>query len=80
MTQPLSEPLSKPAVEAAPLKRRGMLFGLGVTVAAGAVATVAARTLQTAEPDPPALAKKDEVADGYRLSAHVQRYYETTRI
>ncbi len=80
MTHPPSEPLSKPAEAGAPLKRRGMLFGAGVTVAAGAVAAVASRTLQSAEPEPAAVAKKDEVADGYRLSAHVQRYYETTRV
>jgi hypothetical protein len=75
-----AEPLSKPATAGAPLRRRGMLFGVGVTVAAGAVAAVASRTLQAADPDPAPLAKKDEVADGYRLSAHVQRYYETTRV
>ena len=77
MTHPANEPRLQPA---ALLKRRGMLLGTGVTVAAGAVAALAARTLQTAEPEPAVLAKKDEVAEGYRLSAHVQRYYETARV
>ena len=77
MTHPSNELRSEPG---APLKRRGMLLGVGVTVAAGAVAAVASRTLQTADPEPAVLAKKDEVADGYRLSAHVQRYYETARV
>ena len=80
MTHPPTEPRSKSATAGAPLKRRGMLFGVGVTVAAGAVAAVASRTLQSADPEPAALARKDEVADGYRLSAHVQRYYETARV
>ena len=77
MTHPANEPRSQPV---APLKRRGMLLGTGVTVAAGAVAALASRTLQTAEPEPAVLARKDEGADGYRLSAHVQRYYETARV
>jgi hypothetical protein len=47
---------------------------------AGIAAAVAARGLQPPSPEPLATAKADDVADGYRLSPHVLRYYETTRI
>ena len=61
-----------------PLKRRGLLVGAGV---AGAAA-LAARALPGAAPAAPAVAVAPKVIDtagGYRESAHVLRYYETTR-
>lgn len=76
-----TERIAQPAADPAPLKRRGMLLGTGVAVAAGVAAAVASRTLQSAAPEPAAAgAKPDDGADGYRLSQHVLRYYETTRI
>ena len=80
MTHLPSESSSKPVTAGSPLKRRGMLLGTGVALAAGVAAAAASRTLQTAEPQPVAPAKRDETADGYRLSAHVKRYYETARV
>ena len=62
-----------------PMQRRGLVFGVG---AAGAAA-LAVKLV----PGAPAVAAAARVAKavpaleqgGYRLSAHVQRYYETTR-
>ncbi|HWH82826.1 MAG TPA: hypothetical protein VNU71_11385, partial [Burkholderiaceae bacterium] len=66
---------------ASPLPRRALLAGAG---AAGA-ALVAAKMMPAVLPAEPvaAVVAKPAVgatAAGYRLSAHVQRYYETTRI
>ncbi len=61
-----------------PLKRRGLLLGAG---AAGAAA-LAVKALPGAAPDAPvAVATKTPVdaGGGYRVTAHVLRYYETTR-
>jgi len=63
-----------------PLKRRGMLCGTGVAVAAGVAAAVVSRSLQAPAPEPVAPVAKDEGAAGYRLSQHVLHYYETARI
>ena len=65
---------------AAPLKRRGLLLGAG---AAGA-ALVAAKVLPgSPAPTPLAAAASAAVdapaAGGYQVTAHVLRYYETTR-
>lgn len=71
-----NDPAAQP--QAAPLKRRGMLIGAGATAAAGAVAALAART----GPDAPAAPVKQARAaegEGYRLTDHVRRYYETIR-
>lgn len=75
-----TEHIAPPAADPAPLKRRGMLLGTGVAVAAGVAAAVASRSLQVPAPEPAAPAAKDDGAAGYRLSQHVLRYYETTRI
>ena len=60
--------------------RRGLLLGSGVVAAAGVAAAVGARTLQAAAPEAVAASPKDAAGDGYRLSPHVLRYYETTRV
>ena len=64
----------------APVKRRGLMFGLG---AAGA-AVLAVKLVPGAQPVAAVLpatkpAPGTEPEGGYRLSAHVKRYYETTR-
>lgn len=64
----------------APLKRRGLLLGAG---AAGA-ALVAAKVLPGAPAAAPVAAAASAAVDtasagGYQLTAHVLRYYETTR-
>ena len=73
---------SRPAPAAAPdssrIDRRGLVIGAGV---AGAAA-VAAGTLHRAAVDVlPVAAAKPATPDGegYRLTAHVKRYYETTK-
>jgi hypothetical protein len=62
------------------VSRRGLLAGAG---AAGA-AVVAVTALRPAAPvAPTAVAAAEPVADeasGYRLSAHVKRYYQTARV
>lgn len=70
-----SQPQTNP-----PVKRRGLMFGLG---AAGA-AVLAVKLVPGAQPVAAALpaarpASGDAPEGGYRLSAHVKRYYETTR-
>ena len=80
MKHPSARPDPEPAAAAPLLKRRGVMLGTGAAVAAGVVAAVASRTLHGAGPEPAAAAKQDRSGDGYRLSQHVLRYYETTRV
>ncbi len=80
MAHPPVEPDSKPTAVASSLRRRGMLLGTGVAAVAGVAAAVASRTLQPAAPEPVVLATPDKDAEGYRLSQHVLRYYETARV
>ena len=80
MKHPPREPDSKSSAETSLLKRRGMLLGTGVAAVAGGAAALASRTLQLPAPEPVALAKQDKTAEGYRLSPHVLRYYETARV
>lgn len=61
-----------------PLKRRGLLLGAG---AAGA-AVLAVKALPGAAPAAPAAIAAKTAVDasaGYQVTAHVLRYYETTR-
>ncbi|HWI11556.1 MAG TPA: formate dehydrogenase [Burkholderiaceae bacterium] len=61
-----------------PLKRRGLLIGAG---AAGA-AVLAVKALPGAAPAAPVAVAAKALADtsgGYQVTAHVLRYYETTR-
>lgn len=77
MTKPVSDTSS--LAGAGPLKRRGVL--LGAAAAAGA-AVVAAKVLPGAGDAAAGAAlpaKAAESTGGYRLTAHVQRYYDTAR-
>ena len=61
-----------------PLKRRGLLFGVG---AAGAAA-LAVKVMPGATPVATAAVAAKKVIDpagGYQVTPHVLRYYETTR-
>jgi hypothetical protein len=72
-------PPAKPLKADNPLKRRGVLLGAGAAGGAALVATaipVATPEVATAAA---ATAEAADTAAGYRLSAHVLRYYETTR-
>lgn len=65
-------------VPAAPLGRRSLLVGAGVA----GVAAVAAQVLHRASVDAPlasAATKAAPEGEGYRLTPHVLRYYETTK-
>ena len=67
-----------PVSEAPATSRRRLVVGAGV--AAGAAVAVAA--LQRKPASEPAAAAADagpEHAQGYRLTDHIRRYYETTR-
>jgi hypothetical protein len=68
---------AKPLPAAHPLKRRGLLIGMG---AAGAAA-VAVKALPDAAPqaEPVASGVPQAAAGGYQASEHVMRYYETAR-
>ncbi|RZT97632.1 formate dehydrogenase [Rivibacter subsaxonicus] len=60
--------------------RRGLLIGAG---AAGVAAVAASRLLPAAEPvevvQAPAVAAAEE-RQGYQLTAHVKRYYQTAKV
>ena len=76
----MSDPAADRSTPAAqPFKRRGLLIGAG---AAGA-AVLAAKALPGVAPAvaPVAAAAKTAVdtSGGYQVTAHVLRYYETTR-
>ncbi len=62
-----------------PLKRRGLIFGAG---AAGAAAVAAAALPLAPTPIAMPSAASAGVAEkgGYQVTAHVLRYYQTTRI
>lgn len=68
---------AKPLPAAPPLKRRGLLIGMG---AAGAAA-VAVKALPDAVPQAvtAGAAAPQAEAGGYQASPHVLRYYETAR-
>ena len=74
----MSEQAGDTPTTAKPLKRRGLLIGAG---AAGA-AVLAAKALPGAAPVAPAAVAATTLLDasgGYQVTAHVLRYYETTR-
>ena len=68
-----------PAPATGQLARRTLFAGAGTV---GALATVAALLPKGTAPVPaPVAAALPEAADGgYRLSEHVQRYYQTARV
>lgn len=63
---------------ASPRTARRAVVGAGV--AAGAALAAAALARRGAPSEPVAAAKPEAAAaDGYRLTEHIRRYYETTR-
>ena len=72
-------PTELSSAAASPLTRRNLVAGAG---AAGAAAAAVALlpVAPTAAPVAAAQAVADTAAEGYRLSEHVQRYYETARV
>ena len=61
-----------------PTQRRGFLLALG----AGGLgaAAIAARSLTGNAPAAAAADAADSAGDGYRVTDHVKRYYQTTKI
>ncbi|HMN74543.1 MAG TPA: formate dehydrogenase [Burkholderiaceae bacterium] len=74
------EPSRASAPAASPIKRRGVLLGSGAAALAGVAATVAARSGQQDVVEAKAELRQQDAADGYRLTDHVKRYYETIRV
>jgi siroheme synthase (precorrin-2 oxidase/ferrochelatase) len=74
-----SKPLQASAASPAKIDRRGLVLGVG---AAGAAAVAAQALRQEAVAVPLAGAGKAaaEAADGYQVTAHVLRYYETAKV
>jgi hypothetical protein len=63
-----------------PVARRGLLAGAGVAAGAAVAAHLASRGAVAPQPEATAeKAKPGGEPAGYRLTAHVQRYYETTK-
>lgn len=73
-------PSHPPAPAASPLKRRGLLLGGGAVALAGVAATVASRGSDEEAAQAKAVARQQDATDGYRLTDHVKRYYETIRV
>ena len=70
-------PAGAPEATSAPLGRRGFVVGAGVAGAAAVAASVLSRAVVDA---PLAVAAKTvPEGEGYRLTPHVLRYYETTK-
>ena len=68
------------APAANPMQRRGWVLGVGTAGAAAlAVRLIPGAPAAAAAALPVAKAAVEGVEGGYRLSAHIQRYYETTR-
>lgn len=60
------------------LSRRTVFAGAGVAGAAAAAVAVLPGAMQA--PAPTADATASQPAEGYRLTAHIRRYYETTKV
>ena len=67
-----------PDSEPQPLRRRGVVIGAGVAAGAALVATAlpGKREAQEQAAEAPSARRP---AEGYRLTDHIRRYYETTR-
>lgn len=61
-------------------KRRGVLLGTGAVALAGVAATLASRAERGEDAEAVAAARQQDAGDGYRLTDHVMRYYETIRV
>lgn len=73
-----SLPVADVGVKSPKVGRRGLVVGVGV---AGATALAAQALHRGANPSTAvaSAAPASEAGDGYRLTDHVKRYYETTR-
>ena len=60
--------------------QRRRLFAATGTAGALAAAAVALPRVATPEPQPAAAEREPPGSTGYRLTAHIQRYYQTTKV
>jgi hypothetical protein len=75
------KPAIKPATDQPALHRRKLLGAVGTTGALAAAATILATRQDAADAAKAATATSaSEAGSGYRLTEHVQRYYETTKV
>jgi len=77
-TQPTQHPIGMPAASSAKVGRRGLVVGAGV---AGGAALAGHALLNGAADAPVGRSGAAAVGDGegYRLTPHILRYYETTK-
>ncbi|TDM09801.1 MAG: formate dehydrogenase [Ideonella sp. MAG2] len=62
------------------LSRRTVFAGAGAVGALAAAVAVLPKASPPAEAEPVAAAAQPDDAEGYRLTAHIQRYYQTARV
>ncbi|HLL10363.1 MAG TPA: formate dehydrogenase [Rubrivivax sp.] len=72
-------PTETSSTVASPLTRRNLVAGAGAVGAAAAAAALLP-VQPTAVPVATAAAVAEPAGEGYRLSEHVQRYYQTARV
>lgn len=75
-----SSPIPTPAAGASPLSRRNLVAGAGAAGAAAAAVALLPLQPQAVATGAAGEAVADKAAEGYRLSEHVQRYYQTARV
>ena len=80
MLKPVQSPSSEASLINRPPSRRGFFFGAAAVGAAAAAVVVLPQGEPVAATALPTLPPAPENGGGYSLSAHVQRYYQTTRI
>ena len=79
--KPVLSPIANPAASSAPrLHRRNLVLGTGVAGAAAVAAYALPRTGSVVAPAPLAAAALPEQGDGYQVTPHVLRYYETAKV
>jgi len=75
------KPAVKPATDQPALHRRKLLGAAGTTGALAAAATLLATPQDATEAvDAAASSPAPKQGGGYRLTEHVQRYYQTTKV
>ena len=74
-------PITNPVASSAPkLDRRNLVLGSGVAGAAAVAAYALPRTGSAVPPASLAAAALPEQGDGYQVTPHVLRYYETAKV
>jgi hypothetical protein len=75
------KPAVKPATDQPALHRRKLLGAAGTTGALAAAATLLATRQDATDATVGATPQKEpQKGGGYQLTAHVQRYYQTTKV